>query len=256
MAKHVLKGLTVPVTVTVDDPTDRRLVLDATRSVDQSFVIDHMMKLSPGINRTIAEATVKQFCEAIIDLVCNGYTVNTDICRFAPSFRGIIKSNAWDSTRNSIQVTITQGKRLREEINDTTVQIIGEKSPTMVINATEDGATHAEDNSATSGAPLHVYGRGLKVIEGNITLTDKTGKVTTIPESQWANNTPKKLTFYIPQDLPDGEYTMTVTTKAGSDHGKLLKEPHIVTQVITIGKSTNPGGGEENTPGDGGESYG
>jgi hypothetical protein len=255
MSKHVLKGLTMPITVTVDDPTDRRLVLDATRSVDQSFVIDHMMKLSPGINRTIAEAIVKQYGEAIIDLVCSGYTVNTDTCRYAPSFRGVIKSNAWDATRNTIHVTITQGKRLREEINDTTVQIVGEKATAMAINATKDGATHAEDNTATAGAMFNVYGRNLKVVQGSITLTDKSGKVTVIPESQWANNGPKKLTFILPANLPDGEYTLAVTTKISSNRKDLLKEPRTVTQVITIGKSAAPDDGNGNGDDDD-ENYG
>jgi hypothetical protein len=251
MAKHVLKGFTVDNSVTTQDLTDKRLVLDATRSVDQQFVIDHMMKLYPGITRTVAEATVKQFEDAITDLVCNGYTVNTDIIRLAPSFRGIIRDNAWDSARNSIHITITQGKRLRDAIADTTVQILGDKPGSMFIASTNDGATRAGDNSATSGAMLTVYGKGLKVVEGSITLTDKAGKVTPIPEEHWANNLPSKLTFLIPTGLADGDYTLTVTTKY-SGSGRVLNTPHVATDVITIGQSTNTGGsggGDDNDPG-------
>ncbi|MDR1004787.1 MAG: DUF4469 domain-containing protein [Prevotellaceae bacterium] len=235
MSKHQLKGLTVSNSVTTDDLTDKRLILDATRSVDQSFVIDHMMKLFPGITHTVAEAVVKQFGEAIIDLVCNGYTVNTDTCRYAPSFKGIIHNNAWDPTRNSIHISITQGKSLREAIKDTTVQILGEKGDAMYIAATNDAATRAEDYTATSGSMLTVIGNELKVVDGSITLTDSKGTVTNIPENLWATNMPKKLTFLIPEGLNDGDYTLTVTTMY-SGGGKPATNPHVATQVLTIGK--------------------
>jgi hypothetical protein len=209
-----------------------------------------MMQLYPGITRTVAEATVKQFEEAILDLVCNGYTVNTDTCRYAPSFRGLIRGGVWDPQRNSIHVAITQGKRLRDEIADTTVQILGDKPGSMYIASTDDGATRAVDNTATAGAQFTVFGKGLKVVDGSITLTDSGGRVTTIPESQWANNLPKKLTFLIPAGLSDGDYTLTVSTKYGHG-GNLLNTPHVVTQVITIGEHPDNGddGGGSDLPG-------
>jgi hypothetical protein len=242
MAKHVLKGFTVDNTVSTADLTDKRLVLVATRSVDQSFVIEHMMQLYPGITRTVAEAVVKQFCDAVTDLVCQGYTVNTDICRFAPSFKGIIRGNVWNPATNSIHVSITQGKNLREEIKDTTVEILGEKPDAMYIASTEDGATRAGDNSATPGAQFTVTGKNIKIVDGSLTLTDHSGHITTIPDSQIAVNLPKKLIFLVPAGLKEGDYTLTVTTKYTGNQ-RLLEIPRVATQVITIGQKDNAGDG-------------
>jgi hypothetical protein len=208
-----------------------------------------MMKLFPGIARTVAEAVVKQFGEAIMDLVCAGYTVNTDTCRYAPMFKGNIVDNVWDPSRNYIQVSTTQGKRMREEIAKTKVQILGDKPGNMYIASTTDSATRAGGYTATAGAILTVQGKGLKVVDGSITLTDKEGKVTNIPESYWANNMPKKLSFFVPIGLDDGDYTLTVSTRYARS-GIALNEPHVATQVITRGKSNTPGGNGGNEGGD------
>jgi hypothetical protein len=103
---------------------------------------------------------------------------------------------------------------------------------------------------AAAGAQFTVFGKGLKVVDGSITLTDSGGRVTTIPESQWANNLPKKLTFLIPAGLSDGDYTLTVTTKYARS-GVSLNEPRVVTQTITIGEhpDTGSGGGDGDLPG-------
>jgi hypothetical protein len=257
MAQHVLKGFTVDNTLTTADLSDKRLILVATRSVDQSFVIQRIVEAYPGITPTVVEAAIKQFNDMVSDLVCQGYTVNTDLCRFAPSFKGLIRGNVWNPETNSIHVSITQGKALREAISDTTVEILGEKPDAMYIASTEDGATRFGDNSATAGAQFTLYGRNLKIVDGSLTLTDASGNVTDIPTSQIAVNEPKKLIFFIPAGLKEGDYTVTVTTKysAGSHP---LTEPHIATQVITIGQKDNTGGGNTgggsgNTGGSGGE---
>jgi hypothetical protein len=202
-----------------------------------------MMKLSPGINRTVAEAVIKQYDEAIIDLVCAGYTVNTGTGRYAPSFKGNIVDNVWDPLRNFIQVSITQGKRLREAIANTKVQILGEKPGNMYIASTNDSATRAGGYTATSGAMFTVRGKGLKVIDGSITLTNDKGKVTDIPETYWANNMPSKLTFLVPAGLKDGDYTLTVTTKYAHS-GTPSSISRKATQLITIGATPNTGGND------------
>jgi hypothetical protein len=257
MAKHQLKGFTVDNTLTVGDTTDKRLILVATRSVDQSYVIERIVDAYPGITRTVVEAAIKQFNDMVSDLVCQGYTVNTELCRFAPSFKGLIRGNVWNPQTNSIHINITQGKTLREAINDTTVEILGEKPDAIYIASTEDGATRFGDNSATAGAQFTLYGRNIKIVDGGLTLTDAAGNVTDIPTSQIAINSPKRLIFLIPSGLKDGDYTVTVRTHY-SGTPKPLKVAHEVSQVITIGQSEdngdgNTGGGGGNTGGSGDE---
>lgn len=43
----------------------------------------------------------------------NGYSVNTDLFRAVPQLKGLAEGNAWNPEKNSIYVSLTQGKKLR-----------------------------------------------------------------------------------------------------------------------------------------------
>ena len=147
MAKNLLKVWMADNTVTTDDKTDKIFVLESTRSVDQQFVLDRMAAKNPGLHRETMSASINLYHEVISELVMNGYSVNTDLFRAVPQLKGLAEGNAWNPEKNSIYVSLTQGKKLREEIKDTTVQILGDRQATMYINGTLDAATRSEMDS-------------------------------------------------------------------------------------------------------------
>ena len=124
MAKNLLKVWMADNTVTTDDKKDKIFVLESTRSVDQQFVLDRMAAKNPGLHRETMSASINLYHEVISELVMNGYSVNTDLFRAVPQLKGLAEGNAWNPEKNSIYVSLTQGKKLREEIKDTTVQIL------------------------------------------------------------------------------------------------------------------------------------
>lgn len=95
MAKNVLKAWLVDNTVITDDRKDRIFQLETTRSI--------------GMEEGIAEALM------------NGESVNTGLFRGVAQFRGVAKNSVWDPKANSIHVSLTQEKALREAIKDTVV---------------------------------------------------------------------------------------------------------------------------------------
>lgn len=146
----------------------------------------------------------------------NGYSINTDFCRIVLQLKGVAKNNAWDPATNSIYVSLTQGKKLREAIKDTTVQILGDRQASMYINGTKDAATRATDLSATAGRNFTVLGKNIKVAG-----TD-----------------------------PSVSITLTVTTQF--TNGKtLLATPRHASQTIYIGEA--PAGGGSLEDGGGGD---
>ena len=257
MAKNLLKVWMADNTVTTDDKTDKIFVLESTRSVDQQFVLDRMAAKNPGLHRETMSASINLYHEVISELVMNGYSVNTDLFRAVPQLKGLAEGNAWNPEKNSIYVSLTQGKKLREEIKDTTVQILGDRQATMYINGTLDAATRATNLSATAGRNFTVLGKNIKVAGTDasvgITLTaSEGGSVTKLDADMLEVNDPSRLIILLPSGLKDGEYTLTVTTQfvAGKT---LLKSPRQASQIIYIGEApagggSGSGGGDEEAP--------
>lgn len=248
MAKNLLKVWMADNTVTTDDKTDKIFVLESTRGVDQSFVLDRMASKNPGLHRETMSASVNLYHEVVSELVMNGYSVNTDLFRAVPQLKGLAEGNVWNPKKNSIYVSLTQGKKLREGTKDTTVQVLGDRQAAMYINGTQDAATRATDLSATAGRNFTLLGKNIKVVGTDasvgITLTATTdGTVTKLDTDMLVVNDPSKLILLLPSSLTDGEYTLTVTTQFAA--GKtLLKSPRQASQTIYIGEAPTGGGSE------------
>jgi hypothetical protein len=62
-----------------------------------------------------------------------------------------------------------------------------------------------------------------------------------ITRDRLALNYPKSLLIQLPEDLAEGEYTLTVTTQF-CNTGRLLKTPRSADINITVRTSNTPGG--------------
>ena len=56
-------------------------------------------------------------------------------------FLGVLEGCKWNSEKNSIYVSFTQGRDLHKAIAETSVEILGEKADVMYIIETEDRKT-------------------------------------------------------------------------------------------------------------------
>lgn len=236
--KHTLKGWLVDNAVTTDDKEDKILQLESAGSLTLSDIIDEMKKEDTGLRTETLEHAMKLFNRVVSDLLLNGFAVNTGLFHAVPQFRGVVRNGQWDPEKNSIYVSFTQDKELREAIAETSVNILGDKSSGMYISGVEDAATHAVDGLMTPGRNFIVTGRLLKVAGGEegvgITLTPEgEGEPVVIEPDMLAVNNPSQLVILIPTDLAPGEYTLTITTQhAGSS--TMLKTPRSVSRQIVI----------------------
>ncbi len=255
MAKYVLKAWLVDNTVTTDDKTDKIFSLETTRSIDKDIILDRMVAKNPGVRRETMALGLELMEEVVIEALMNGESVNTGLFRGVAQFRGVSRKNAWDVAANSIYVSFTQGKALREAIKDTRVDVLGERPAKFYISSGLDAATRATDFSATAGRNFTLYGKNLTVAGSDpsvgITLTSTTGTVTKIDTDMIVLNTPSRLIILLPSSLEDGEYTLTVTTQYGGNGSTLLKKPRGTSHTIYIGKA--PEGGSTEKPEEGGE---
>lgn len=238
--------------VTVDNKEDKILMLESVGSLTLEDILSEMKKEDTGLREETIEHAVKLYHRVLSDLILSGYSVNTGLFRAVPQFRGVVDNGQWDQKKNSIYVSFTQDKDLREAIAQTSVNILGEKRDAMYIIGGEDAATRATDGMATAGRNYTLNGRLIKVVGEHesvgITLTDASGKVSKLPNDMLVVNNPSQLIILLPSDLTDGDYTLTVTTQY-SGTNTLLKTPRSTSKVITIGQSS---GSEDGNTGDGG----
>ncbi|WP_293740061.1 DNA-binding domain-containing protein [uncultured Parabacteroides sp.] len=251
--KKVLKGWLADNTVTTDNKTDKILLLESAGSVNLDGILEEMLKQDTGLRPETLRHSIDLYNRVLMDLILNGYSVNTGLFRAVAQLTGVIEGGVWNKEKNSIYVSFTQDKALREAIQETAVNILGEKANVMYILETEDKKTGRKDGSATAGRNFFVRGAMLKVVGEDesvgITLTSAAKAVTKLDDDMITINNPSSLTLLLPSDLAEGEYILTVTTQFASS-GHLLKEPRSVSTQIWIGGKPSEGGGEEERPGE------
>ena len=165
--KHTLKGWLVDNALTVDDKEDKILMLDSAGSLTMEDIIEEMKREDTGLRTETLEHALKLFNRVTADLLLSGFAVNTGLFHAVPQFRGTIVNGAWDPERNSIYVSFTQDKDLREAIAETSVDILGDKASGMYISGVKDAATQATDGTMTPGRNFTISGRLLKVAGEN-----------------------------------------------------------------------------------------
>lgn len=246
---NTLKGWLADNSVTTDNKDDKILLLESSGKVGLEQIYKEMKEEDTGLRMETIVHVVTLFLRVVMRLILNGYSVNTGIFRAVAQFVGVVEKGQWNPATNSVYVSFTQEKLLREEIAKTKVEILGTKANVMYILEVEDRKTGLKDGTATPGRNFFVRGSYLKVVGSDpavgVTLTDSTGNVTKLVDDELSINKPSELTLLLPAGLKDDTYTLTVCTQY-SQSAQLLKEPRSVSTTIVVG--TPSGGGEDDRP--------
>lgn len=248
---NTLKGWLVDNSVTTDNKEDKILLLSSAGNIGLEQVYNEMKEEDTGLRMETIVHVVSLFLRVVMRLILNGYSVNTGLFRAVAQFVGVIDKGQWNPNKNSVYVSFTQEKLLREEIAKTKVEILGNKSNVMYILEVEDRKTGLKDGTATPGRVFFVRGSHLKVAGSDpavgVSLTDSAGNVTKLVDDELTVNKPSELTLLLPADLKDDTYTLTVCTQY-SQSSQLLKEPRSVSTTIVVGTPTGGGSGEDDRP--------
>lgn len=236
--KKILKGWIADNSVTADK-TDKILLLESAGNVDIDDIIDEMLKEDTGLRPETLRHAVQLYNRIVTDFILNGYQVNTGLFYAVAKLTGILESGVWNKSKNSIYVSFTQGKDIREAIAETSINILGEKAGVMYILETEDVKTKLKDGSATAGRNIFVRGASLKVVGEDpavgVKLTNADGEETVLEADMIVKNMPSELTLLMPAGVVAGEYTLTVTTQYSHGSQQYLKAPRSATTQIWIG---------------------
>lgn len=250
--KYTIKGRLADNTVTVDNLEDKILQIEKAGNAVLKDIIDEMKAEDTGLRRETIEHVVDLYQRVVERLLLTGYNVNTGLFYASARAKGVVEAEGWNPQKNSIYISFTQGKEMREAINETKVEILGMADDTIYFSWGTDTATRVTGATATPGRNFAQKGKNIKIMGTHesvgLKLTNNdTGAETPIPMDMIGVNEPSQVVFIVPAELADGEYTLTLTTQY-SGSSTLLKTPKSISRTIVIGAGGSGGGEEGDDP--------
>lgn len=113
---NTLKGWLADNSVTTDNKDDKILLLESSGKVGLEQIYKEMKEEDTGLRMETIVHVVTLFLRVVMRLILNGYSVNTGIFRAVAQFVGVVEKGQWNPATNSVYVSFTQEKLLREEI--------------------------------------------------------------------------------------------------------------------------------------------
>lgn len=182
-------------------------------SKTEEDLIDYMIDRGSTVTRAEARAMLEEYGGAIIFFAKQGFTINTDLFKLAPSISGVFtdKNDSFDASRHQVNINVLTGSRMDGVPQMIKVEKI---NPTRFAPSPEDlldVASKTENSELTPGGTVKVTGKDLKINpeipEQGIFMVNgtKTTKVDTL-----ITNRPSELVFVLPATLAKGDYTLEV----------------------------------------------
>ncbi|WP_294314393.1 DNA-binding domain-containing protein [uncultured Chryseobacterium sp.] len=234
----------------------------------KAYLYDNVLTPDPNdfIARTISERSlnVKQICEASVNRggadvsaasiehavelflkemayqLCDGYSVNTGYFTAGTQIRGVFSSAAesYNPQKHNILFQFNQGDKLRAEIPNIEISILGVAQSDAIILEAKDVKSGTIYDLLTPGKNLKIKGSKIKITGDNAAngiFFVETSTQTRLPvdASDIVINNPSEVILIIP-DLPAGTYTLEIVTQYGN--GSLLKDPRTASldKILTV----------------------
>jgi hypothetical protein len=226
---HSIKAKLYPNLLT-DDPNDYSARVDSERSLSISDIC-HSANTRGGVPVApeVMLYNVDSFFKEMLYQLCDGFSVNTGYFTAGVVIKGVFNSPVenFAPDKHAVYFQFNQGPRLRQEIENVNVEILGVADTGSVIMEVEDVKSGSFNDLITPNRNLRIRGHKLKV-EGDLSkvgvsfVNESTGDVTKVDPSDIVENMPSELIIVTPE-LAAGTYHVQVTTQYSQ--GNLLKEP-------------------------------
>lgn len=225
-------------TVTVTDSDDKIFVVQSQGTADLDRLVEEIMEINPGLERETVRMVLELFNRLIIKLILLGFRLNTGLFIIELVCKGVTYDGAWHPDVNSLQINITPTKQLREILENTTINIVGEASSAMSVAGGE--SAQGVGYRVKAGRAFTLHGKNIKVVGNDpsvgITLTSSESVVTKIEGDLIVQNDPSKVVFIVPEGTADGDYELKLVTQF-SGSSVYLKTPRTIVKTLTVGEA-------------------
>ena len=194
-------------------------------------VIATILKNSTLFDKATLVAAQMLFKEAILELLQQGISVNLfELGTLYPSAQGNIESaNPSVEEIPSLTLGFTPSEEALTAIKKTDISMAQLEDTSPVINQIEDLSTHKTDFSVTSGMPVRITGRRLKIAgedektglffapqKEDGTIDKEETDWIRVDEAKFFKNTSTYLELILPSNLESGaKYTLVLRTASG-----------------------------------------
>lgn len=200
-------------------------VVQNLQSKKQEDVIDLMIGRGSTVTKAEALSVLEEYGAAIIQLLKDGYAINTPIFNLSPSVKGVFTGidQSFNPAIHSVKINVTAGARIREISSQVVTEKVKGASPQPDPEYLDDLSSGTRNDQLTPGNIAQVRGSHLKFDAGDpaqgVFLVAANGIETKVVSV--SRNKPAQLDFLVPR-LSPGEYTLEIRTVLNG--GKDLKK--------------------------------
>lgn len=238
---HKIKAYLYDNALTKDNPNDYIARTVSERSLGIKQICETAVNRGGAdVSSTAMEHAVDLFLKEMSYQLCDGYSVNTGYFMALPLIRGVFDSpsETFNNIKHTILFQFNQGEKLRAEIPNIEVNILGVADSSSAILQVKDMKTGSVNDLLTPARKLRITGNKIKVsgdspANGVFFVDTISQSRTPVDASDLVINNPSELMIIIP-NLPAGSYMLEVVTQfAGATP---LKEPRtaILDKVLTV----------------------
>ena len=190
------------------------------------------------ISASAMEHAASLFLKEMAYQLCDGYAVNTGYFTAGTRIRGLFSGTAdtYDPARHSILFNFSQGEKLRAQIPDIGVSILGMAHSGSAILHVTDVKSGSVNHIITPGRNLKIQGKGLKIAgestqNGIFSIDAVSNSRIAVETKDIVFNSPSELIIIIP-NLQSGAYHLEVVSQYS--RSAILKLPRTARLLHTI----------------------
>ena len=184
-----------------------------------------------------------------VEAIVNGKSLVDGVGQWLLNLSGSFEGEApkFDPEKNKVGVTFTPGKTLLDALKDVTFNLnIATTGP--VINQVTDVRTQSVNGQITPGKNIIISGANI-LVKGDdpsvgIFLTKDEADAQPVKVEYYTRSTNTEQIVEVPEGLTDGQYFLSITTRAGANY-QVLKTPRTYQFpiLLTVGEGEDPDDG-------------
>lgn len=228
---HKIKAYLYDNLLTKDNPNDFIARTVSERSLNVKQICESAANRGGAdVSAAAMEHATSLFLKEMAYQLCDGYSINTGYFTASTQIRGVFDSamETFDSEKHSILFRFNQGEKLRAEIPNIEVNIIGVADASSAILQVTDVKSGTVNDIITPGKNLKISGTKIKIFgddpaNGIYFIETSTEARTLVEADDIVTNNPSELIIVIPA-LAAGSYTLELVTQY-TGGATQLKEP-------------------------------
>jgi hypothetical protein len=238
---HKIKAYLYDSVLTKDNPNDFTARTVSERSLNVRQICQAAVtRGGADISASSMEHATELFLKEMGYQLCDGFSINTGYFTANTTIRGVFDSPSeiFNKDKHSIIFKFNQGEKLRAEVPNIEVEILGVAESSAMILQVTDVKSGSVNDLLTPGRNLKIVGHKIKVAgddpsAGVYFVDAATQERTKVEQNDMVINNPSEVIVVIPE-LTAGTYNIEVVTQYSS--GALLKDPRaaILDKILTV----------------------